>query len=78
TGVFAEPAAAAPWAGLKQMVRKQMVSRDELVVCIVSGSGLKDITNARAASGEPWLIEPSLKAVRECQPPLDVFSRGRS
>ncbi|MGB7450517.1 MAG: threonine synthase [Lysobacterales bacterium] len=78
TGVFAEPAAAAPWAGLKQMVRKQMVSRNELVVCIVSGSGLKDITNARAASGEPRLIEPSLKAVRECQPPLDVFSRGRS
>ena len=73
TGVFAEPAAAAPWAGLKQMVRKQMVTRDELVICIVSGSGLKDIDNARAASGEPRLIEPSLKAVRECQPPLDAF-----
>jgi len=73
TGIFAEPAAAAPWAGLKQMVQKQMVSRDELVVCIVSGSGLKDVNNARAASGEPQLIEPSLKAVQECQPPLDVF-----
>ena len=78
TGVFAEPAAAAPWAGLKRMVRDKMVGRDEQVVCIVSGSGLKDISSTRAASGEPRLIEPTLKAVRECQPPLDVFTSGRS
>lgn len=78
TGVFAEPAAGAPWAGLKQMVREQMVSRDELVVCIVSGSGLKDISSARAVLGEPRLIEPTLKALRECQPPLDVSTSGRS
>jgi threonine synthase len=68
TGVFAEPAAAAPWAGLKQMVLKQQVVRDDLVVCIVSGSGLKDINNTRTAVGEPQLIEPSLKAVRACLP----------
>ncbi len=43
SGVFAEPAAAAPWAGLKQMIKNDRLERDELVVCIVSGSGLKDI-----------------------------------
>ena len=68
TGVFPEPAAAAPWAGVKQMVRDQQISIDELVVCIVSGSGLKDIANARTVAGELQLIEPSLEAVRECQP----------
>jgi len=67
TGVFAEPAAAAPWAGLKKMLREKRVTADELVVCIVSGSGLKDIGNTRTVVGEPIFIEPSLKAVRECQ-----------
>jgi len=68
TGVFAEPAAAAPWAGLKQMMSKKQVERDGLVVCIVSGSGLKDINNTRSSVGDPLLIEPSLTALRECLP----------
>jgi threonine synthase len=65
TGVFPEPAAATPWAAVKQMVREKRIADDEVVVCIVSGSGLKDITNARAVAGEPQIIEPSLKAVRD-------------
>jgi len=64
-GVFPEPAAAAPWAAVKQMVREERIAADELVVCIVSGSGLKDITNTRAVAGEPQLIEPILKAVQD-------------
>lgn len=66
SGVFAEPAAAAPWAGLKQLVRDKRIGPGERVVCIVSGSGLKDIAGSRKAVGEPQLIEPSLEAVREC------------
>jgi len=73
TGVFAEPAAAAPWAGLKHLIRKQRVARDELVVCIVSGSGLKDVSSARSVVGKPHLIEPTLMALKECHPPLDVL-----
>jgi threonine synthase len=65
TGVFAEPAAAAPWAALKQLVRDQEVSPDELLVCVVSGSGLKDIASARAAVGEPLAVDPSIDAVRD-------------
>ena len=67
TGVFAEPAAAAPWAGLKHLIGKRQIARDELVVCIVSGSGLKDISKVRTVAGEPQIIEPSLQAVRDCQ-----------
>ncbi len=66
TGVFPEPAAAAPWAGLKKMVGKQTVDKDELVVCIVSGSGLKDVANTQSVVDKPQLIEPSLEALRAC------------
>jgi len=65
SGVFPEPAAATPWAGLKKMILEQKVDNDELVVCIVSGSGLKDIPNAKAVVGEPEVIEPSLEAVSD-------------
>jgi threonine synthase len=65
TGVFAEPAAAAPWAAVKQLVRQQKVATDELLVCVVSGSGLKDVANARTAVGEPLAVDPSIDAVRD-------------
>ena len=67
TGVFPEPAAAAPWAGLKQLIGKQAVDKDELVVCIVSGSGLKDVANTQSVVDKPQLIEPSLEALRACE-----------
>ena len=65
SGVFPEPAAAAPWAAVKQMVRDDTIESDELVVCLVSGSGLKDTGSARKAAGEPRVIDPSIDAVRE-------------
>ena len=65
TGVFPEPAAATPWAAVKRMAREQQITEDKLLVCIVTGSGLKDVTNARTAAGEPQIIEPSLEAVRD-------------
>jgi threonine synthase len=67
SGVFAEPAAAAPWAGLKRLRREKRIGSGERVVCIVSGSGLKDIDGSRKAVGEPQRIEPSLEAVRQCR-----------
>lgn len=64
SGVFPEPAAAAPWAAVKQLAREKKIMVDETIVCLVSGSGLKDIRGARASAGEPLVIEPSLQAVR--------------
>lgn len=66
SGVFPEPAAAAPWAGVKQMSHNKKIAKDEVVVCIVSGSGLKDIGNSQGVVGEPHLIEPSIESVRAC------------
>ncbi|MBU0676752.1 MAG: threonine synthase [Verrucomicrobia bacterium] len=63
TGVFAEPSAAAVWAGLKKMSRKGMVSRHERIVCLLTGSGMKDIAAARRASGEPFVVDPDPKSI---------------
>jgi len=41
-GIFAEPAAAAAIAGLARAVRSGKIDRDEEVVCVVTGAGLKD------------------------------------
>lgn len=65
TGIFAEPAAAAPWAALKQMAGQGLVEPDERIVCLVSGSGLKDAARAAQAAGEPLLIDPQLAAVTD-------------
>jgi len=65
TGVFAEPAAAAPWAGVKQMARQERINEDEFVVCIVSGSGLKDIANVATVVGQPPTIDPTIESVSE-------------
>jgi len=65
TGIFAEPAAAAPWAAIRQLVRDEKIGADELVVCIVSGSGLKDIAGIRKAVAAPLLIDPSVEAIKE-------------
>ena len=63
TGVFPEPAAATPWAAVKQMVTDGRIAPDEVVVCLVSGNGLKDIASARKVAGLPQVIDPSLEAL---------------
>ena len=65
SGVFAEPAAAAPWAAVQQMARQKKLDADELVVCLISGSGLKDVTNAATAVGKPLTVDPTTESVRE-------------
>ena len=62
-GLFPEPAAAAPLAALRAMRRTGAVAADELVVCLVSGSGLKDVAGARRSLAEPLVIDPSVEAV---------------
>jgi len=65
SGVFAEPAAAASWAATKRMVRERKIAVDELVVCLVSGNGLKDVATAGSIVGKLRIIDPTLEAVCE-------------
>jgi threonine synthase len=62
-GVFAEPAGAAPYAGLVKAVSLGLVAAHERVVVLVTGNGLKDVSSAIRAVGHPTVIEPRLDAV---------------
>jgi threonine synthase len=66
-GVFAEPAAAAAYAGLVEAVEEGLVgfrNADERVVVLSTGSGLKDVASAiRAVQRQPVVVEPVLAAV---------------
>jgi threonine synthase len=65
TGVFAEPAAAAALAGLEQALSEGLVDRDERVVLLVTGSGLKDVPSARRTVEVPQPIAANLDAVAD-------------
>jgi len=64
TGVFAEPAGAAPFAGLVKLAAKGELSGKSAAV-MVTGSGLKDVAAVRKIVQTPIEIEPLLDAVRE-------------
>jgi threonine synthase len=64
-GVFAEPAAAAAYAGLVRAMEEGLVAPDDRVVVLSTGSGLKDVASAMKAVGrQPAVVEPRLAAVR--------------
>jgi threonine synthase len=46
TGVFAEPAGAAAYAGLKKAVTDGLVTADDRIVVLNTGNGLKDVAGA--------------------------------
>ena len=69
TGVFAEPAGAAAYAGLRQAIDEGLVSPEDRIVVINTGNGLKDVASAMKAAEQVGArahrIPPSLDAVRQ-------------
>jgi threonine synthase len=63
TGVFAEPAGAAALAGLEIAIDSGLIGREESVVLLVTGSGLKDVPAAERAIRIPEPITAELGAV---------------
>jgi len=63
-GVFAEPAGATAYAGLVKGVHDGLVDKDEEIVAVITGNGLKDVSSAMKAAGNARLIEPTLGALR--------------
>jgi len=57
-GIFCEPASAASVAGLLKMTRQGLALKDKKVVCILTGSGLKDADIA-VKNAEPFLKLPA-------------------
>ncbi len=64
SGVFAEPAAAAAYAGLVTAVAGGLVSPDERIVVLATGNGLKDIASARRTVKEPYVVDANLADVK--------------
>ena len=69
TGVFAEPAGAAAYAGLIKAVEQNRVSKDESVVVLNTGNGLKDVAGAMQAvdlaGTKPFQVPPDLDALKQ-------------
>jgi threonine synthase len=64
SGVFPEPAAATTWAAVKKLSRNGQIRPDEVVVCLVTGSGLKDSARVLEVSDTPQPVDPDIEAIR--------------
>ena len=62
-GLFVEPASAASIAGLIKLVKRGLIEKDELVVCILTGHGLKDPNIILRRFPRPIEVEASEEAV---------------
>ena len=64
-GIFAEPAGAASYAGLVKALQQGLIGKNEPVVVINTGSGLKDTRAAMQAVAPAPIIEPTLSALKK-------------
>ena len=62
-GIFVEPASASSIAGLKKLVKKGVISKNETVVCITTGHGLKDPDTAIKQSEKPVEVDAEISAI---------------
>ncbi len=62
-GIFVEPASASSIAGLKKLVQNGTISKDERVVCITTGHGLKDPDTAIKQSEKPIEVDADMLAI---------------
>ncbi len=63
-GIFGEPASAASVAGLIKMVKQGLILRGNKVVCVITGTGLKD-PGVAVKYAEPFLELPADETVIE-------------
>ena len=64
-GIFCEPASAASVAGLLKRAATGVLDGAELVVCVLTGSGLKDPDAARRLARAPERVPANAAAVRD-------------
>jgi threonine synthase len=59
-GLFAEPAGATAYAGLLKALKKQLLSKEDTTVVLITGNGLKDTKTYLEHTSPPHPIEPSI------------------
>jgi threonine synthase len=62
-GIFVEPASASSIAGLKKLVKNGVIGKDERVVCVTTGHGLKDPDTAVKMSEKPLEVDADISAI---------------
>ena len=62
-GLFVEPASASSIAGLKKLIANGEVDKDECIVCVVTGHGLKDPDVAVKVSEKPLEVDAEMEAI---------------
>ena len=63
-GVFCEPASAAGVAGLQRLAAERRIGRQEVVVCVLTGHGLKDPDAVQSEEGSLTPIPADLDSIR--------------
>jgi len=66
-GIFVEPAAAATLAGLRKSLEINVLTKDEKIVLLLTGHGLK-APEAAIGTMKATLIEPDISEVRKKEP----------
>jgi threonine synthase len=62
--VFAEPAGSTSYAGMKAAVDHGLLGKDDEVLVLNTGNGLKDVGASMKATGDAPVIKPSLEALQ--------------
>ncbi|MDZ7843691.1 MAG: threonine synthase [Anaerolineales bacterium] len=63
-GIFAEPAGSTSYAGLKKALENEQITREDPVLVLNTGSGLKDVQAAMEIAPEAPVIKPDLDEVK--------------
>ena len=74
SGVFAEPAGAAVYAGVRAALSEGLVAPSERVVLLVTGNGLKDIKSAMRVAGAGYPVAPDMGEVEKARLALGLPS----
>jgi len=74
-GLFVEPASAASVAGLVKLAKMGLVDKDEKVVCILTGHGLKDLEIVLKKFPAPIEVEATVEAVERLIAPSEAEAK---
>jgi threonine synthase len=66
TGIFAEPAGAVPYGGLKKLIYEGKITKSDTVCLVITGNGLKDVNAVKGAiSKTTFTAEEVIKRFEE-------------
>jgi threonine synthase len=63
-GLFVEPSTAVSIAGVIKLVKSGLIAKDDLVVCVLTGSGLKTRETYSKLVGRPTTVKPGQEAIQ--------------